>query len=68
MGTFLSFLFFTSFVAVVTYWRTHRENLHSSQGYFLGGNSLSGWVIAGSLLLTNLSAANITGMTAQVYG
>ncbi len=68
MGTFLSFLFFTTFVAVVTYWRTHRENLHSSQGYFLGGNSLSGWVIAGSLLLTNLSAANITGMTAQVYG
>ena len=67
MGTFLSFLFFTSFVAVFTYWRTHRENLHSSQGYFLGGNSLNGWVIAGSLLLTNLSAANITGMTAQVY-
>lgn len=68
MGTFLSFLFFTSFVAVVTYLRTRKENLNSSQGYFLGGNSLSGWVIAGSLLLTNLSAANITGMTAQVYG
>lgn len=68
MGTLLSFLFFTALVAGVTYWRTHRENLHSSQGYFLGGNSLSGWVIAGSLLLTNLSAANITGMTAQVYG
>lgn len=67
MGTFLSFLFFTSFVAVVTYYRTRKENLNSSQGYFLGGNSLSGWVIAGSLLLTNLSAANITGMTAQVY-
>jgi len=68
VGTLLSFLFFTALVAGVTYWRTHRENLHSSQGYFLGGNSLSGWVIAGSLLLTNLSAANITGMTAQVYG
>lgn len=68
MGTFLSFLFFTALVGVVTYYRTRRENLHSSQGYFLGGNSLSGWVIAGSLLLTNLSAANITGMTAQVYG
>jgi len=68
MGTFLSFLFFTTLVAVITYWRTHNEDLKSSNGYFLGGNSLNGWVIAGSLLLTNLSAANITGMTAQVYG
>jgi solute:Na+ symporter, SSS family len=68
MGTFFSFLFFTTLVAVITFWRTRRENLQSSQGYFLGGNSLNGWVIAGSLLLTNLSAANITGMTAQVYG
>lgn len=68
MGTFLSFLFFTALVGVITFYRTRRENLQSSQGYFLGGNSLNGWVIAGSLMLTNLSAANITGMTAQVYG
>ena len=37
------------------------------QGYFLAGNSLNGWVIAGSLMLTNLSAANFTGMTGNVY-
>jgi SSS family solute:Na+ symporter len=68
MGTLLSFLFFTALVGVVTYFRTRHENLGSGRGYFLAGRSLNGWVIAGSLLLTNLSAANFTGMTAQVYG
>lgn len=68
MGTLLSFLFFTGLVGLITYLRTHHDNLHSSKGYFLAGNSLNGWVIAGSLLLTNLSAANFTGMTANVYG
>ena len=68
MGTLLSFLFFTALVGVVTYRRTRKENLHSSKGYFLGGKTLNGWVIAGSMLLTNLSAANFTGMTALVYG
>ncbi len=67
MGTFLSFLFFTGLVGFITYLRTRKDNLHSSKGYFLGGNSLNGWVIAGSLMLTNLSAANFTGMTANVY-
>ncbi|MBN12286.1 MAG: solute:sodium symporter family transporter [Opitutaceae bacterium] len=67
MGTFLSFLFFTCLVGLITYLKTRRNNLHSSKGYFLAGNSLNGWVIAGSLMLTNLSAANFTGMTANVY-
>ena len=67
MGTFLSFLFFTCLVGLITYLKTRRDNLHSSKGYFLAGNSLNGWVIAGSLMLTNLSAANFTGMTANVY-
>ncbi len=68
MGTFLSFVFFTALVGALTYYRTRREDLRSSKGYFLAGNSLSGWVIASSLVMTNLSAANFTGMTALVYG
>ncbi len=67
MSLFLSFLFFTALVGGITYWRTRNENLSSGKGYFLAGRSLNGWVIAGSLLLTNLSAANFTGVTAQVY-
>lgn len=68
MGTLLSFLFFTALVGCVTYFSTRNEDLRSRRGYFLAGRSLNGWVIAGSLLLTNLSAANFTGMTALVYG
>lgn len=68
MGTILSFLFFTGLVGFITYLRTRNDNLDSAKGYFLAGNSLNGWVIAGSLMLTNLSAANFTGMTANVYG
>ena len=67
MGTLLSFLFFTGLVGLITYLRTRKDNLQSAKGYFLAGNSLNGWVIAGSLMLTNLSAANFTGMTANVY-
>lgn len=67
MGTFLSFLFFTGLVGLITYLRTRKNNLRSTKGYFLADNSLNGWVIAGSLMLTNLSAANFTGMTANVY-
>lgn len=67
MGILLSFVFFTTLVGVITYYRTRGEDLGSRQGYFLAGRSLNGWVIAGSLLLTNLSAANFTGMTALVY-
>jgi len=67
MGTILSFFFFTGLVGLITYLRTHNDNLHSAKGYFLAENSLNGWVIAGSLMLTNLSAANFTGMTANVY-
>jgi SSS family solute:Na+ symporter len=68
MAIFASFLFFTGLVGLITYLRTRNEDLRSRRGYFLAGRSLNGWVIAGSLLLTNLSAANFTGMTALVYG
>jgi SSS family solute:Na+ symporter len=68
MGTILSFLFFTGLVGFITYLRTHNDKLHTTKGYFLAGNSLNGWVIAGSLMLTNLSAANFIGMTGNVYG
>ncbi len=67
MGTFISFLFFTGLVGLITFLKTRRDKLSTSKGYFLAGNSLNGWVIAGSLMLTNLSAANFTGMTANVY-
>ncbi len=61
------FLLFTVVVAGITYWKTKENNLDTSDGYFLGGRSLTARVIAGSLLLTNLSAVSFVGMSAQAY-
>lgn len=63
----LSFLFFTFLVGVFTYLKTKGDNLTTNEGYFLGGRSLTGPFIAGSLMLTNLSPANFSGMSAQAY-
>ncbi len=62
-----SFIFFTALVAVISYFRTRRDDLKSSEGYFLAGRGLSGWVIAGSMLLTNLSAEHLVGLNGQAY-
>jgi len=63
----LTFLAYTAAVGVISYWFTRREQLDSSDGYFLGGRSLNGWVIAGSLMLTNLSTEHLIGLNADAY-
>lgn len=69
MGIFniLTFLGFTALVAVLSYYWTKGTDEHHSDGYFLGGRSLTAPVIAGSLLLTNLSTEQIVGLTGQAY-
>ncbi len=63
----VSFIIFSVAVGVITYVKTKNDTLSTSDGYFLGGRSLTGNVIAGSLLLTNLSAASFVGMSGQAY-
>ncbi|WP_159021081.1 solute:sodium symporter family transporter [Algibacter sp. L3A6] len=58
----ISFAGFTLLVALIAWWSTRKTDEKSSDGYFLGGRSLTGPVIAGSLLLTNLSTEQIVGM------
>lgn len=63
----LSFLAFTLLVAAIAYWATRGTDEGTSEGYFLGGRSLTAGVIAGSLLLTNLSTEQIVGLNGQAY-
>ncbi|MFD0989080.1 solute:sodium symporter family transporter [Mariniflexile jejuense] len=63
----LSFLGFTILVAVISYLKTRKTDETSSDGYFLGGRSLTGVVIAGSLLLTNLSTEQIVGLNGSAF-
>src|SRR5690606_16736706 len=63
----LSFLGFTLLVAAISYWKTRSTDETSSDGYFLGGRSLTAGVIAGSLLLTNLSTEQIVGLNGSSF-
>ncbi|WP_276169117.1 solute:sodium symporter family transporter [Zobellia alginiliquefaciens] len=63
----LSFVGFTALVAIISYFATRTTDEQSSDGYFLGGRSLTAGVIAGSLLLTNLSTEQIVGLNGQSY-
>lgn len=63
----ITFTAFTLLVAVIAYFATKRTNEKTSDGYFLGGRSLTGPVIAGSLLLTNLSTEQIVGMNGVAF-
>lgn len=63
----LSFIGFTLIVAIVSYLASKKNKENTSDGYFLGGRSLTAGVIAGSLLLTNLSTEQIVGLNGSSY-
>ncbi len=65
--TLLSCLFFMSLVAFIAYRKTRGET-DSADGYFLAGRGLGAPIIAGSLLLTNLSAEQLIGLNGSAYG
>ena len=67
MATYLSFIAFTAFVAFYSWYRLRKEKLSSQDGYFLGGRSLTGIMIAGSMLLTNISTEHLVGMNGSSY-
>ena len=64
---FISFLVFTAFVAAYATWRLRNDKLSTQDGFFLGGRSLTGVVIAGSMLLTNISTEHLIGMNGSSY-
>ncbi len=63
----LSFFFFTGFVVLFTWSKVKKDEHDSKDGYFLGGRSLTGGLIASSLILTNLSATSFVGMSALSF-
>ena len=62
-----SFLAFTLLVAIVAYVRTRSDSMNTWDAYFLGGRSLTAWVIAGSLMLTNLSTEHLIGLNGDAF-
>ena len=62
-----SFVLFTGIIAVATYLLTRGDDHGSSDGYFLAGRRLTGPIIAGSLLLTNLSTEQMVGLNGAAF-
>lgn len=65
--TLISFLFCTGLVAVLTWRFTRKDDHESTGGYFLAGRSLTFPLIAGSLLLTNLSTEQMVGLNGAAF-
>ncbi|MGI6737246.1 MAG: solute:sodium symporter family transporter [Anaerovoracaceae bacterium] len=64
---FIELVGFTAFVALLSWRKTRSEDLGSKDGYFLAGRDLPGIVIAGSLMMTNLSAEQLVGTNGQSF-
>ncbi len=67
MVTTLSCAFFMALVAWISYLKTRGE-VGTRDGYFLAGRGLGAVFIAGSMLLTNLSAEQLIGLNGSAYG
>ena len=67
---FLSFVLATASVAFLTYYIVQRmkRSDNATEEYFTGGRALSWPVVAGSLLLTNLSTEQLVGLNGDVFG
>lgn len=65
--TVTSFFAFTLLVAAISYWKTRHDRMTTSEAYFLGGRSLTAWVIAGSLIMTNLSTEHLIGLNGDAF-
>ena len=65
--TVISCVFFMAIVAWISYRKTRGE-VSTGDGYFLAGRGLGAVFIAGSLLLTNLSAEQLIGLNGSAYG
>lgn len=65
--TILTFVGFTLFTGLYAWIKTRKEKLHTEEGYFLGGRSLTGVVIAASMIMTNISTEHLVGMNGSAY-
>ena len=65
--TLVSCVFFMALVGWFSYQKT-KGSVDDKDGYFLAGRGLTGTFIAGSMLLTNLSAEQLIGLNGSAYG
>ncbi|MEO1548362.1 MAG: solute:sodium symporter family transporter, partial [Bacteroidota bacterium] len=67
ISAYIGFFGFTLFVIVYTVYKLRKDNFSTAKGYFLAGKSLTGPIIAGSMILTNISTEHLIGMNGSSY-
>jgi SSS family solute:Na+ symporter len=67
LSTYLGFFGFTLLVIIYTSYKLRKDKFNSVEGYFLAGKSLTGPIIAGSMILTNISSEHLIGMNGSSY-
>lgn len=69
----MGYLSIISFIVIIgliwgyAYFRSRSIDTNTSEGYFLGGRSLTGFTIAGTIIMANLSTEQIVGQNGQSY-
>jgi solute:Na+ symporter, SSS family len=67
VGALLSFLLVTLLVALISWYKTRRENLQTAAGLFFANRNLGFLVVGGALFFTNISAVQFIGENELVY-
>jgi SSS family solute:Na+ symporter len=67
VGALLSFLLVTIVVALISWYKTRKENLQTSAGLFFANRNLGFLVVGGALFFTNISAVQFIGENELVY-
>lgn len=63
----ISFLVIVICVWIFAYSRSRSVDTSGSEGFFMGGRSLTALPIAGTIIMTNLSTEQIVGQNGQSY-
>ncbi len=63
----ISFVIIIIAIWIFAFKKSRSVNIGNSEGFFLGGRSLTGITIAGTIIMTNLSTEQIVGQNGQSY-
>ncbi|ASE35072.1 solute:sodium symporter family transporter [Mammaliicoccus sciuri] len=63
----ISFILVVICVGVYAYLRSRKIDTQNSDGFFMGGRSLTGFTIASTIIMTNLSTEQIVGQNGQSF-
>lgn len=65
--TMISFIIVVALIWVYAWRKSRNVDIGGTEGYFMGGKSLTALPIAGTIIMTNLSTEQIVGQNGQAY-